>query len=93
MEVSMSSLLPQNATPYEKALEDVCSNIGTLPVEIKKLWNHDECPEPFLPWLAWSLSVDFWDDLWPPEIKRNVIKTSFDVHADSTRKCNSWVNT
>jgi phage tail P2-like protein len=76
----MSDLLPPNATEYEKAVATVCSEANDLPIDIKKLWNPDECPENFLPWLAWALSVDFWDDLWPPEIKRNVIKASFDVH-------------
>ncbi len=75
-----ASLLPPNATGFEKALEVSGAQYNHLPIDIKKLWNPDECPEAFLPWLAWSLSVDFWDEKWPPQIKRGVIKKSIEVH-------------
>ena len=38
------------------------------------------CPEALLPWLAWALSVDDWDSLWPESIKRNLIAESISIH-------------
>lgn len=42
--------------------------------------NSQTCPDIFLPWLAWSVSVDVWDEIWAVDIQRNVIKSSFEVH-------------
>lgn len=42
--------------------------------------NSQTCPDIFLPWLAWSVSVDVWDETWTVDIRRNVIKSSFEVH-------------
>ncbi len=73
-------LLPQNASAYEQALEDVRSGVSDLPVDIRTLWDPDTCPEAFLPWFAWTLSVDFWDEGWPVHYKREIIKTAYDIH-------------
>ncbi|MBJ6889264.1 phage tail protein I, partial [Vibrio cholerae] len=51
-----------------------------LPIRIKDLWDPYSCPLSLLPWLAWALSVDEWDDRWPEHIKRQVVQDSFDVH-------------
>lgn len=81
------SLLPHNATPQERALEQVaCLRLAPqLPLQI--LWDPDRCPEEFLPWLAYAFSVDVWNPHWPEEIKREVIKNSFEIHrGKGTRK-------
>ena len=75
-----SALLPINATDFEKELTDTVSSIGELPGEIDQLWNPQECPEEFLPWLAWALSVDNWNSDWPVEIKRAQIADSIEIH-------------
>ena len=75
-----SVLLPINATDFEKNLTDTVSSIGNLSVEIDQLWNPHECPEKFLPWLAWALSVDNWNSDWPVEIKRAQIADSIEIH-------------
>ena len=75
----MSTLLPPNASLTERALE--ATTAPQVPVNgIRALWDIDRCPESHLPWLAWSLSVDDWDENWPEEDRRNLIRASLDIH-------------
>lgn len=74
------SLLPSSASQFEVDLSESIARIGDVPVNISDLWNPDLCPLNFLPWLAWSLSVDWWDDAWSEEIKRKVVKSSIAIH-------------
>ncbi|WP_231893325.1 phage tail protein I [Vibrio scophthalmi] len=34
----------------------------------------DQVHESFLPWLAWQWRAEFWDDSWPIEKRRTVVK-------------------
>ncbi len=74
------TLLPPNATPFERALEQALSRIEDVPVPIDRLWDPDRCPAELLPWLAWAWSVDEWDPEWPEEVKRRVIAAAPEVH-------------
>ncbi|MBU2714250.1 phage tail protein I [Zooshikella harenae] len=74
------SLLPSNAKPFERALEASCTRVSAIPARPDIIWQPDLCPEPVLPWLAWALSVDEWDENWTTDIKRQVIKASIAVH-------------
>lgn len=76
----MSDLLPPSATPYERALASASERIESLPVIYRQLWNPDTCPLEFLPYLAWSFSVDEWDESWPEHIKRQTVKDSLYQH-------------
>jgi len=76
----MSSLLPPNASELDRNIEQVAINSTDLPVQITDLWDPFSCPLSLLPWLAWAVSVDEWDDRWPENIKRQVVQNSFDVH-------------
>ena len=76
----MTSLLPPNRTTAEAALEAAIARIGATPVPISKLWSIDDCPADLLPWLAWSLSVDIWDDSWSEQRQRDAIRASVDLH-------------
>lgn len=76
----MVDLLPPNASEMERALAGISSRIDVLPVTIRDLWNPSTCPAALLPWLAWTLSVDYWDTDWPDETKRAVIAASYEVH-------------
>lgn len=76
----MTSLLPPNSTPLERALEGASQRLDAVPVPIDTLWSAGRCPAPLLPWLAWSLSVDTWEADWPETVKRAVIAASFRVH-------------
>jgi len=71
------SILPSNSTLLEQNIERVNH---ALPVPLRELWRVDSCPSNLLPWLAWSLSVDVWDEQWSEEIKRNVIRNSVEIH-------------
>lgn len=75
----MSSLLPPNATQVEKDLEASTERIGNLPVDIRKLWNPDTCPEELLPWLAWAMSIDSWKPYWPIAVKRQRVKDAIEI--------------
>ena len=76
----MNDLLPPNATPLERALEQVFARISETPVPVGDLWSPERCPVEFLPWLAWALSVDEWDGEWPEERKRAAIAQSAELH-------------
>lgn len=73
------SLLPNNATTQELALEQASARVGDVPIVIRDLWNADTCPAELLPWLAWSLSIDNWKDYWPESVKRLRIKSAVSI--------------
>jgi phage tail P2-like protein len=77
---SNHSLLPPNSSEIERSLETVSLRTTALPVDIRLLTNHDTCPVEFLPWLAWTLSVDNWQPYWPEAVKREQIKNSLAIH-------------
>lgn len=75
----MTSLLPLNSTPLERAIE--AATTETTDVPLRTLYNPDTCPARLLYQLAWAWSVDRWDDNWPESIKRSVIRSAFYIHA------------
>lgn len=74
------SLLPPNATPFERAMEQALA-VPALPVPLRALWNASTCPAALLPWLAWSFSVDNWSPDWPEVVRRNVTAGAIRVAA------------
>jgi phage tail P2-like protein len=74
------SLLPTGSTPLERAATEAMAEAMALRVPLRDLWSPDRCPLPLLPYLAWALSVDRWDQGWTEKTKRSVIKASFFVH-------------
>ncbi|QBZ91129.1 phage tail protein I [Pseudomonas viciae] len=75
----MKSLLPLNSTQLERAIEAAIDETTEIP--LRTLYNPDTCPTHLLYQLAWAWSVDRWDEAWPEEVKRSVIRSSFYVHA------------
>src|SRR5690625_725784 len=75
-----NAMLPPNASPLERAAATALAEITRVPVPLRTLWHPDTCPEHLLPYLAWALSVDRWDESWPERAQRDVIKASFYVH-------------
>ncbi|MGB2538396.1 phage tail protein I [Hafnia paralvei] len=75
------SLLPSGASTLERRLEQTCKGISDLQVPLRDLWNPRTCPIEFLPYLAWSRSVDRWDEHWPEETKRQVVADAFYIHS------------
>jgi len=74
------SVLPNNATALEKSLEQVARTGSAIPSVLGALWNPDTCPSQYLAYLAWALSVDFWDARWSDETKRNVLRDAVRLH-------------
>lgn len=74
-----NSLLPQNQTALEAAIANA-TDPGVSPDVIAKLWDAENCPAELLPWLAWALSVDDWDETWDEATQRRVIAASIDIH-------------
>jgi len=75
----MSSLLPLNSTQFERAIEAALTEKTEIP--LRTLYNPDTCPTRLLPWLAWTWSVDRWDNKWSEAVKRSAIRSAFYVHA------------
>ncbi|MEC4090582.1 phage tail protein I [Pseudoalteromonas rubra] len=69
--------------PDEQALrrsvQDACI-LQDIRLLLRALWDPMLCPTPLLPWLAWSMSVDEWDEAWSEALKRQVIRDAFTVH-------------
>lgn len=78
---AVQSLLPPNATALERALEaPVGAAIGALQVPLRYLWQPEAIPAALLPWFAWSLSVDEWDDAWTESRKRAAVAAAIALH-------------
>lgn len=74
-------ILPTNVKTLQRLIAATEAwSIGKIEIYIDTLWNADLCPLKFLPYLAWALSVDHWQDDWPETTKRRVIKASPLVH-------------
>lgn len=78
--MSSADLLPSNSTPLERALAEAGSPKGIDPDVIRTLWSATECPPEFLPQLAWSLSVDFWELAATDEQRRDLIHGAIQWH-------------
>ena len=74
------SLLPPNATKLERALEAGASRIGDVTAPIDTLVNPATIAANALPWLAYGLSVDFWDTAWSETMKRRAVTESIAQH-------------
>lgn len=75
-----SALLPPNATALEKAMADAIDVALAIEAPLRDLWSPARCPADFLPWLAWTFSVDYWDAAWTEERKRAIIAESLRIH-------------
>lgn len=74
------SLLPTGSSTLERAAAEACAQLANVRVPLKTLWHPQTCPAPFLPYLAWALSVDRWDSEWPTATKRSVIQKAWFIH-------------
>jgi phage tail P2-like protein len=87
----MDSLLPLNRSQLEIAIEQALTSeqISTHD-HIKTMQSISSpflAPTEFLPWLAWSVSVDEWNSNWVESVKREVIAQSRTLH---THKGSVW---
>lgn len=77
----MTGILAPNATDWERPLAAQVDHLLGLDIPIRDLWNPWRCPERFLPYLAWTLSVDLWESAWPETKRRSVIANAIRHHA------------
>lgn len=70
-----SKLIYRQAEGLEKAMADVDSERITLinAELIKDIWDPWACPARLLPYLAWAMGVEYWNDKWSEVTKRSWI--------------------
>ncbi|MCP4027801.1 MAG: phage tail protein I [Sphingomonas sp.] len=74
------SLLPPNATRLERALEAGSARIGDVDAPLATIADPATIAASALPWLAYGLSVDFWDSAWSEAMKRRTVAESIEQH-------------
>jgi phage tail P2-like protein len=52
---------------------------------VKYTWDPYLCPTPLLPYLAWAMGVNFWNDRWSETTKRAWIAEQWDFKAKPIR--------
>ena len=68
------TVLPPNSTALEQAVDTVGANaLADVPTPLRKLWNPASCPVELLPFLAWGVSIDFWNSDWTEAQKREAV--------------------
>jgi hypothetical protein len=78
---ALQHLLPPNASPFEQAMGLTLASRFPLPVHlVSDVLNPDRCPAHLLGYLAFSLSIDLWDESWPETRKRSVCRNAFQLH-------------
>lgn len=75
----MKTLLPPNSTTFEKKVTEVCKDAFDFQ-SIRIIKDIDHVPAPFLSFIAYQKSVDYWDESWPEALKRKVIKDAKEQH-------------
>ncbi|HAV8632294.1 TPA: phage tail protein I, partial [Escherichia coli] len=82
MAETFRSLLPPSAVRPERAQEQATTESILTPDTdmVRKVKNPDTCPLHLLPWLAWEFAVDFWQDDWSEEQKRQILRDAAYVH-------------
>ena len=80
MSKPVRSLLPQNTTSQERALEATTARISDVAVPLRALYRPDEIPQGQLPWLAWQLSIESWKPYWTEEVRRARVRHAMAIH-------------
>ncbi len=74
------NLLPPNTTQFEKDLCAITTAKYKTPIDLKTLVQPYKVPEHLLPFLAWSVATDNWQDNLTFNQKQNLVASSIDVH-------------
>jgi len=72
-------LLPPNRTPLEAALADATA-FDLDPTPLRYLADSTRCPAALLPWLAWAMSVEGWDEAIAEQPRRELLRRSIEIH-------------
>lgn len=75
------TLLPPSSSSLEKKVSETQHTLMDTAIPLRQLWNIDNCPAALLPYLAWSFSVDFWDEKWSDTVKRDMIRRAYYIHS------------
>lgn len=75
-----NSLMATGSSELEQRAAEACAVISELSVPLRDLWNPWKCPVKFLPYLAWSFSVDRWEESWSETEKRRAVSDAFWIH-------------
>lgn len=82
MNDDIRSILPVSASRAERVVDcvagDMLSDIAVCLIRYVK--NPDLCPAELLPWLAWEMAVDTWNEHWTEAEKRSAIKRAAYIH-------------
>ncbi|RAI01099.1 phage tail protein I [Acuticoccus sediminis] len=74
------NMLPINQTELEGALAETGAPLSAIPVPLHLARDPARIPEHLLPYLAWEMSIDIWDDDWSIERKRWVVANAIRLH-------------
>lgn len=77
------SLLPPNATRFERAVERALTRMAAIETPVATLMDPTAIDATVLPFLAWHLSIDRWDADWSEATKRAAVASAI---ADQRRK-------
>lgn len=80
---TVKALLPPGSSLLEKRAAECLQQAVQNPIKFANLINPHKCPVKFLPYLAWALSVDYWEEHWSEELKE---KPLFDLLKNTERK-------
>ncbi|WP_199499921.1 phage tail protein I [Methylovirgula sp. 4M-Z18] len=79
------SLLPPNGSTFESVLSLVSAARRPLNSDIiRSVWNPATCPLDLLPYLAWGLGLELWDDSWSEQKKRDTIANIWKLKREKT---------
>lgn len=73
MNAMTGTILPPNSSRFERAIEASMAAALDIDFPLRHLWNPASCPADLLPWLAWGVSIDFWNPDWTEAEKRAAI--------------------
>ncbi len=75
------SKLPPSASKMERVMEQVFwEELVLIERDIRNFYDPYQCRVDLLPYLAWEMSVDYWDENWSEQTKRDVIAASNPIH-------------
>lgn len=75
------SKLPPSASKMERVMEQVFwEELALIERDIRNFYDPSQCRIDLLPYLAWEMSVDYWDENWSEQTKRDVIAASNPIH-------------
>ena len=74
------SILPRNAQPFEKAVDEaVALAVAVLETPVRQAWDAETIRLDVLPWLAWGVGRRTWNASWPEAVQREVVRDAIPI--------------